>query len=47
MTPDDSNMIHANRKLLKLAFGVSMITLVISPPDRTKAGLYIMGSELG
>jgi hypothetical protein len=43
ITPDDPNMIHVNRKLLRLAFAVSIITLILSPSDRIEAGLYIMG----
>lgn len=43
ITPDDPNMTHVNRKLLGLAFTVSIITLIPSPSDRIKAGSYIMG----
>lgn len=32
--PDDPNMIHVNRKLLRLAFTVSLIILILS--DRTE-----------
>jgi hypothetical protein len=31
ITPDDPNMIHVNRKLLGLAFAVSIITSMPSP----------------
>lgn len=36
-TPDDPNMAHVNRKLLKLAFSVSIIMLILSPSDRIEA----------
>lgn len=34
ITPDDPNMIHVNRKLLKLAFAVSIIYYTDSVPIR-------------
>jgi hypothetical protein len=34
ITPDDPNMIEANRKLLILAFTVSLIKLFLSPLDK-------------
>lgn len=30
ITPDDPNMIHVNRKLLRLAFAVSFVTWILS-----------------
>lgn len=42
ITPDDPNMMHVNRKLLRLAFAVSIITMIMLP-DRMGEGLYTMG----
>lgn len=42
ITPDDPNMIHVNRELLRLAFAVSFIIWILSPLDRIKAGLSII-----
>jgi hypothetical protein len=44
ITPDDPNMIHVNRRLLRLAFAVSIISLILSPSDRIQAGSCIMAS---
>lgn len=38
LTPDDPNMLLVNRKLLRLAFTVSVITLVLSAQGRTIPG---------
>lgn len=43
LTPDDPNMLQVNRQLLKLAFAVSSITLVLSLSNRVEVGLYIRG----
>lgn len=42
IVPDDPNMMHVNRKLLRLAFAVSIITMIMLP-DRMGVGVYTMG----
>jgi hypothetical protein len=44
ITPDDPNMIHVNRKLLKLAFNVSVI---VSTPWHWSPPSVRHGSEFG
>lgn len=41
ITPDDPNMIHVNRELLKLAFAVSLIIWILSLLDIASAELSI------
>lgn len=46
INPDDPNMIHVNRKLLRLAFAVSIVSFIFLPSDRIEAGLLIIGLSL-
>lgn len=47
ITPDDPNMIYVNRKLLKIAFAVSIVTLILYPSDKNRSRIIHYGSELG
>lgn len=47
LTPDDPNMVHVNRNLLKLAFTVRIVTLILSPSGLNRSGILHHGPELG
>jgi hypothetical protein len=47
ITPDDPNMVHVNRKLLKLAFAVSTTTPILPPIGQGRSRIIHYGPELG